>query len=238
MGKYSFAIGLNYKGTQSELPDCELDANSITDSLSVVSSRVANSATPETLLSAVGSYRTLLRTDTLIFYYSGHGTLLPGGRGSLCLHDGKQMQYFPTDLLITKLSELPCNVVLILDCCYAAAGFSRTVLPLQYQIRSIPYSSEFPTFELPPSRNVYAVQSTMVEIAACENDQVSYSTGSGGAFTLAFMAARYQKLFFGLYLRYYTKVTTKTAIALTKLASRALTLQKPVFRGTKDVAIY
>jgi hypothetical protein len=238
MAKYSFSIGLNYQGTSSELPDCELDAQNITNALRPFSSKIWTFTNPAALDLEVGKYTHLTSKDILVFYYSGHGTLLPGGRGALCLYDSK-MYYYPTSQLIAKLAMLPCTVVLILDCCYAGAGLPRTALPPTFREKSITYNPEVEIYESKLPRNVYVSQSPMLSIAACEDDQLSYSTGVGGAFTLSFLESRYNRLIFGRYVVKTSRIVTKGARTLTKLARRMLTAQTPVMSGTSmDIKIF
>ncbi|KAK3312162.1 hypothetical protein B0H66DRAFT_570165 [Apodospora peruviana] len=62
---------------------------------------------------------TLEEDDLFIFFYSGFGERAPGAGAELNFANGKRGRYFGCDPIFAALKALPCDVLVILDCCNA-----------------------------------------------------------------------------------------------------------------------
>lgn len=186
MGIYLVAIGCNYRQTESELPDCEMDAISIVDALSdhTTACRAVLGKGRRAIESTVRRYLGRARSgDIILLSFSGHGTTGYVG--------GKKVQGIVTEDMeviydfelrqIVNTRDSGVVAVMLADCCYSG-GLARR----KGKVRAIPSNRCFlhkvlvPSRLSPPPNAVYL---------ACKANEVAYSTGSGGAMTLAFVAA-------------------------------------------------
>lgn len=180
------AIGCCYLGEMAELPDCDLDALSIADTLSkyLASGVVLNNAKADRrgMFREFRKLQTRMKaSDVAIVSFSGHGVTDTIGK--------KQVQgIVANDLGIIYEHELRATLadlgqaVLIADCCFSGG----LVRGLHRKQRWLPASHCFRRDVTVPSRLPPRPHATYL---ACKAGETAASTGKGGAFTLALTAA-------------------------------------------------
>lgn len=83
---------------------------------------------------------TLEPDDIFIFYFSGHGSRDVNGRLKLVFSDAARTGLrgeIELSEIISLLSQAPCNIILILDCCYSGAGLCEINQNNQYMEKRI-----------------------------------------------------------------------------------------------------
>lgn len=190
--KKAIIFGFDYKGTQNELPDCELDANRIADAATSAGFLVQKmyQSTVVNFRAIVESLKTSPADETII-YYSGHGTQYPvvndasepdGREEALCFWNGHGIELCTDNAFKSLVESIPGKVTVILDSCFSG-GMDRLALPpgfIRRAIEVIP-PSEFRTL----SKAEKAANNETVYLFAAQENQFSNSTGDGGAFTTA-----------------------------------------------------
>lgn len=197
--KRAIIIGLNYAGEPYALPDCEQDADmmdAILKKKGVDTYYVKRGeCSPSWLLSHLINVEATRQKpgDTLYLYFSGHGTRFPdptdeNGIGeALCFYDKRRgITLLKDSDLIAAIDRIPGTKIVILDSCFSG-GMDMDVIPpiegmkrksLRYDADSMPFHGS----EISRDAWTYVPQYFLF---ACSEDQASYSTGNGGAFTIA-----------------------------------------------------
>lgn len=206
--KRAYLIGLNYKGSPYALPDCDLDAKEM-------EKRMAASLYKTNTFVETFSARDFLglcfelneighKSDITAITYSGHGTQWDGGTESdrmeegLCFWNGKTIEVMPDDDFRLALEQIPGIVYVFLDSCFSG-GMERdialpqkdgwTAIPMfPKRKRFIPFQPEFEIvrYERSLSRTAKATGNKIYFLMACQESEVSWSTGTGGLFTKSF----------------------------------------------------
>ena len=202
--KRAMIIGLNYTGQPYALPDCEMDAQAMREMLESngVDCQVSTGqCSAEWLIAHLTTVEATRqkKSDTLYLYFSGHGTQIYSGTDpfeadrydeAICLYKkGVGIQVLKDHDLRAALDKIPGTKIVILDSCFSG-GMAREVRKpgkarkfVQYDAGSMEvYKSETPKTITPKSPLYY--------MFACAEQEVSYSTGIGGAFTLALKRER------------------------------------------------
>lgn len=126
--KVAVLIGLNYRGTANELPDCELDVDNIEKNLLVGFDVVEKyyEMSPRQFQGIIEKYSTLKAEDTFLLCYSGHGTTIPSSAEKDKTQEGlvffeKEAFYVLKDIDLKRLlGQLQCNVIQHFDSCFSA----------------------------------------------------------------------------------------------------------------------
>lgn len=190
-GIHLLAIGTNYTGESYELPDCEYDAMQITKTLkpfcTTAKELLGARATRPGILRAVKALLAHLTRGSLgLLYFSGHGTqtTVQGRRQEAIVAHGGTLVYERE--IRALLSDRAAGSMLcsMADCCHSA-GLAKG--RLRGFKRSIPDSFCF----LPDIARLPRVSKNLPDSRwlACKADELAYSTGNGGAYTLAFLEA-------------------------------------------------
>jgi len=132
--KVAILIGLDYKRTENELPDCQLDVDNIEKNLLVGYDIIEKyyDMSPRQFQGIIEKYVSLKSDDTLLICYSGHGTQIPSMLEADKAQEG--LVFFQKDTFyILKdrdfqalLNQLSCNVLVHLDSCFSE-GMERAI---------------------------------------------------------------------------------------------------------------
>lgn len=197
--KRFLSIGLNYEGSENELPDCHLDADAITRralASGYTGSKYTGIFTADDFLSELVRLRqSAKKSDITLISYSGHGSQRTGSRTEadymeeyLCFWNGRDIEFFPDDDFRNLLNEIKGAVVLFLDCCFSGGMEREAIRPnREFKRRFIPLSGGIifrPKIDL--SRAALALGNKLYFLNASAESEVSWSTGTGGLFTKSF----------------------------------------------------
>lgn len=196
--KRAIIIGINYTGEPYALPDCEQDADTMAAMLKkqgVETFVQKGECSPNWLMSHLTVTAAARQTtkDTLYIYFSGHGTQFPdpteeNGIGeALCLYSKKGGIILLKDNdLKAALDRIPGIKIVILDSCFSGGMNRETFQPTSFERKKyLAFDPEtMIMFESIAKRDVFRF-APQYYLFACGEEQVSYSTGNGGAFTLA-----------------------------------------------------
>jgi len=197
--KRAIIIGINYTGEDYALPDCEQDADTMAAMLEkqgVETFVQKGECSPNWLLSHLAHVAATQQEpkDTLYLYFSGHGTQFrnlnerDSTGEALCFYDKRhgQIILLKDNNLVAALDRIPGTKIVIFDSCFSGGMDRNTVAPIEgMQRKSLQYDAE--TMHIHDSGITRAVlrRTPQYYLFACSEEQVSYSTGNGGAFTLA-----------------------------------------------------
>lgn len=201
--KRAIIIGLNYTGTGYALQDCELDADNMAvmlEACGVECEVTKGEATPTALISYLTSVAAVQhrKTDTLYIYFSGHGTQIPGKteadkyNEAICLYDDiRGIMPLKDDDLRAALDQVPGTKIVVLDCCFAG-GMEREVMRPDRKAKFIQFADGMTVYKIPDVLKREKAVSTgkTYFLFACQEREVSYSTGYGGLFTNALKTGR------------------------------------------------
>jgi Caspase domain len=197
----AICFGLNYTGSDYELPDCHLDAANM---LRRSGASDFNGVEFTGIITADDFYAELIRlrenarkSHTSIITYSGHGTQwledAPDERDrqqeGLCFWNGREIEVFPDDEFRTILSQIQGTVFVVLDCCFSGGMSRNQKPPVETAKRKyLPFEPDFKIFRQEKSERAArpAAQNKIYFINASAESEVSWSTGKGGLFTLSF----------------------------------------------------
>jgi hypothetical protein len=196
--KRAIIIGLNYTGEPYALPDCERDADmmaAMLESRGVETFVQKGECSPNWLLSHLTITEATRQTiaDTLYLYFSGHGTQFtdptePNGIGeALCLYSKKGGIILLKDNdLVAALDRIPGTKIVIFDSCFSGGMNRETAEPQEgMQKKYLAFDPETMVMYESIARRDVLRYTPQYFLFACGEAQVSYSTGNGGAFTLA-----------------------------------------------------
>ena len=198
--KILVAIGINYKGTNSELKGCYLD---MTRFVKLAESRMTfdhkhlytdmdPTCPAATFNNLLNLFSTVLRqsqnlppnkkTCVIYFFYSGHGTYTPDrDKDEKCGYDNcfvtQDLRIITDDLFHQLfLSKLGSHVSLVgvADCCFSGSIFD---LGYMYHIADNNITKE----------NNKPVQAKIVQISGCREIEYSYEVNQGGILTTAML---------------------------------------------------
>lgn len=216
--KKALIVGINYVGTFSRLRGCVNDARNMqkllqeTYKFDEIKLLLEQEATTIGILEGLNWLTSSASAnDTLVFFYSGHGSQLP----SLIEPDGYEEIICPVDInwrdkvitdkmlhdIFNKLQN-DINITLILDCCNSGDALNQ-VEKLEPAVEVFPVLIKpwmnLPKF-LPPPKEIEAqrpvqwsvsrdVNVSAILIAACRSDQLSVDAYIDGIYQGASTAA-------------------------------------------------
>lgn len=132
--KYALLIGINYIGTPNELHGCHQDVDDVYAYLSTKGYKMtvlkdADHPTRENIILNIKKIVSQCKPeDTLVFWYSGHGTYIKGNE-----RDGRDECLCATDGIITDNELRPlfrgCKIRAVFDACHSGSILD---LPLLY----------------------------------------------------------------------------------------------------------
>ena len=196
MRKLLLAIGLNYANSEYALPDCALDAQRMKALYEDhgYDSSVWTKMTPNQFEKIIKEIRDM-KLDELVVYYSGHGVQLPKADSNeddryeeaLCLWNGERLLMLTDHDFAALVSTAAKRVIVIMDCCHSG-GMNRSMVQPGHKRKSLPYNASMVKFGIQEEFATKSKKDVTFLFASVEN-QVSYSTGDGGAFTNAFLQA-------------------------------------------------
>lgn len=196
--KRAIIIGINYSGTEYALPDCEQDADimaAILQKQGVKTHVQKGECSASWLLAHLLSVEATRQTiqDTLYIYFSGHGTQFPDKSEknetgeAICLYEKRRGIILLKDNdLVAAIDRIPGTKIVIFDSCFSG-GMDRQAKPpiAGMKRKSLQYDPDtMPFHEADITRDVLRL-TPQYYLFACSEEQVSYSTGNGGAFTIA-----------------------------------------------------
>lgn len=197
--KRAIIIGINYTGEPYALPDCEQDADTMAAMLKkqgVETFVQKGECSPSWLLSHLMNVEATRQKpgDALYIYFSGHGTQYrnlnerDSTGEALCFYDKRhgQIILLKDSDLVAALDRIPGTKIVILDSCFSGGMDREAVEPKEGMRRKhLAFDPEtMVMFESIAKRDVFRM-GPQYYLFACGEEQVSYSTGNGGAFTLA-----------------------------------------------------
>lgn len=196
--KRAICIGLNYEGSDYELGGCVNDALANKKRLEDKGIRVdlyTKTIGANEFLDALYAMKAVQKSaDTLFITYSGHGTQFSGsehgGNEGLCFWNGDSIEVLPDFDLQRELAQFKGTVVLILDSCFS--GGMAKALRIQHGKRAkfVQYNPKTMQVVKPAqSKLLKLVGNKRYNLFACEENEVSWDTGTSGLFTAAFMKA-------------------------------------------------
>lgn len=187
MAIHLLSIGCNYAGESCELPDCELDAELIAETFEpyVASGKllIGKKASARGIVKAVKALLEKLKPKDLgLISFSGHGTRERKGAKyveAIVANDLELIYEFELrDVLNARSGGI---LVMLADCCHSG-GLSRN----PHKVRTIPSTHCFTHQATPPRK---AAPRPNAEYLACQAKEYAFSTGVGGAMTLAIVDA-------------------------------------------------
>lgn len=194
--KKILSIGMNYTNSQYYLPDCETDAErmgALYESAGYESDVIKGSFTPAQFESKITAIKAE-GLDQLVVYYSGHGMQLPNVEGeekdkweeALCLWNGTRINTLLDHDFAAMIKGSAANVTVIMDCCHSG-GMSKNIMP-SLRAKSLIYNESIDrSYSYPRTKSIKEYKEGINYLFASVENQVSYSTGKGGAFTLSFL---------------------------------------------------
>lgn len=239
--KHIFCIGLNYRGSKFELPDCELDAENLHTVITPkkgVLSKIYKSASPSDIDQILERCESFPKSDTIVFTFSGHGTTLPDSSGAIVLNNPKIANgiiAYRTSDIINRFAKMKASSILVLDNCYSASGSPdkhKSAKSASFICRSIIYSEinmlHQSNNSILPKRGA-SVPRTLALFASGESEP-AYSTGYGGAFTNALIGARRKKMI-GEKVVSIDQTVTKEVFQCFNIAKKTIQDQTPEYWG-------
>jgi metacaspase-1 len=217
MAKVALCVGIDYSGTDSELPDCVKDANDLSNVLLArgfkIETLLDKAATADAILDKLGEMIAALNYgDLFLFTYSGHGSWVPDQSGDE--PDGRDEIICPTDIFQgnwisdDQLAEIfadrarGARVVFLSDSCHSGtvhkfATFPQAKAKEARSVRFLPPANFMKALaartapDAPPQRPTRSSKaaSAALLLAGCQDWEFSYSTGTNGAFTRAALDA-------------------------------------------------
>lgn len=201
--KHALCVGLNYTGSQYELPDCHLDADAITKRALDAGYRcdkyTGKFGADDFIGEVVRLRENAKKSDVTLISYSGHGTQWYDGDSTerdrheegLCFWNGSQIEVFPDDDFRLLLNEIKGTVYVFLDSCFSG-GMERAAgtKDWKWQKKCIPFDPAWEIIEYEPSsaRMAVALSNKIYFLNASDEDEYALSTGTGGLFTKSFCA--------------------------------------------------
>lgn len=194
--KRAVLIGLNYTGTDYELPDCELDADNmkaLLEKSGVKCSLFTEECAAAFLVSHLTSVEAIRMKpgDTLYLYFSGHGTQI-GDSEAICLYrKTRGIEVLKDKDLRAALDKIEGAKIVILDSCFSG-GMDKRLRSGADRKKFIPFDEDtMNVYEAPATlhRDAKAASAKLYFLFACQKNQVAYSTGIGGRFTNGIRAA-------------------------------------------------
>jgi uncharacterized caspase-like protein len=198
--KRAICIGLNYEESDYELGGCVNDALANKKSMEDNGIRVdlyTKTIGANEFLDALYAMKAVQKSaDTLFITYSGHGTQFSGsehgGNEGLCFWNGEQIEVLADFDIQKELALFKGTVVLILDSCFSG-GMAKALRPHgTKKAKFIHFDADKMTVVIPPKHKALAaktVTNKRYNLFACEENEVSWDTGTSGLFTAAFMKA-------------------------------------------------
>lgn len=195
--KRAICIGLNYEGSDYELGGCVNDALANQKRLKdkgVVAELHTTAIGVNEFLDALYAMKAVQKSgDTLFVTYSGHGTQFDGpehdGNEGLCFWNGSNIEVLPDFDLQRELSSFKGTVVLILDSCFS--GGMAKALKIQHGKKAKFIHWDPNTMTVVKSKQhkslVSKATAKRYNLFACEENEVSWDSGTNGLFTAAFM---------------------------------------------------
>lgn len=205
MKKVCLSIGLNYVGTDYELPDCLKDMND----LGAIQAdhgwhgKQYAEIDWDTLKMQIQSMAGgLSKSDIFGLFYSGHGTQIPTSRsnepdgfneGIVLFTRENGFEVVVDDRLAEVIAPLRCNVFFYFDSCFAGGMTRDAKQPKQeYKRKFIPFEA----LGIGHERVIrQATTGPIIDagkryrLFACKEDQTAASTGTNGLFTLGILSA-------------------------------------------------
>ena len=178
--KVAILIGLDYKGTENELPDCQLDVDNIAKNLLVGYDIIEKyyDMSPRQFQGIIEKYASLKSDDTLLICYSGHGTQIPSTLEADRTQEG--LVFFQKDTFYVLkdrdfqalLNQLSCNVLVHLDSCFSA-GMERMIGDNRIsRFKSFHFKDIVVGIRLPRSKKAKKLM-----LMACSEHETAASTG-------------------------------------------------------------
>jgi hypothetical protein len=238
MSKHGLCIGIDYSGTSSELPDCVIDANRWAEALKArgftVTTLLDSAATKAAMIAEIGELVAKLKYGDLgVLCYSGHGTWLADDDGDEA--DGRDEALCPSDVFtegplvdddlgeIFSTRAMGARVLFISDSCFSGSvsRFAPSPQGSERRVRFMPPENFLKGEKLKGAKAVAGLRSTGRILAASASlllsgstdDEYSFSTGTGGAFTLAALASLEEMHSPADYLAWHRKIRTKLPTA-------------------------
>jgi hypothetical protein len=215
--KQAIVIGIDYKGTVNELPDCQIDADNIEKQLLTDYSVIEKyyEITPSEFLESIkNAAQILTENDTLTIFYSGHGTQIDSALErdytceALCFFKNKRITCLLDKDFKNMISILKCHVIVCFDSCYSG-GMNQILgnyLTTRHKVFD-PQNDEL--YRHRQFRNTSKPKSISYMLSCSENE-TSVSTGQGGLFTLGILASlKDKKKEIGIVMREVKKYCTK-----------------------------
>lgn len=201
MSKTAICIGLNYRNSDYALPDCDMDAREMETRAMAAWYNTHRYGADFTVQAFVDVVQTLAKSgkksDTTLITYSGHGTQWYEGseadsmQEGLCFWDGERIQVLPDDDFRHLIESIPGTVFVFLDSCFSG-GMARSLkgrvkMSGDWHGRMIPFEPGFEVVRVEPDlRRAVIAANKSYYLLACEESEVSWSTGTGGLFTKSF----------------------------------------------------
>lgn len=196
--KRAIIIGINYTGEPYALPDCEQDADIMAAMLErrgVETTVIKGECSPSWFMSHLTHVAATQQRpfDTLYLYFSGHGTQFPDKTEAkeigeaICLYEKRRgITLLKDNDFVAALDRIPGTKIVILDSCFSGGMDRDATAPIEgMKCKSLQYDPEtMPFHGADITRDVLRL-TPQYYLFACSEEQVSYSTGNGGAFTIA-----------------------------------------------------
>ena len=182
----------DYPGYDYGLPDCELDCSRVKEAFkpfAKVKTLTAKRPTYDALRAAVQSFaRNLKPSDFGLLYWSGHGTVdsINGRRVEAIVCYGGELYYDFEMRADLNLRPDGAMIAALVDACHSGG------LPRGHKgrVRKLPIADCVRRSVSLPARSPAKPNAIF---SACKATELAYSTGDGGAMTLAFLKAFKQR---------------------------------------------
>ena len=181
--KKALLIGINYRGTSSELNGCINDVQNLKElivpnstEVIVLTDDAADKPTKENILNGLNWLADCKPGDNLLLQYSGHGSYIADVNGDesdhrdevICPIDYDSAGFISDDTLRSILSKIPAdvNLFVVMDCCH-----SGTILDLKYL-----YTRDYLGRITLKTQNYQDLNANIISISGCKDTQTSADT--------------------------------------------------------------
>lgn len=193
--KRAIIIGLTYKGSPYALPDCHLDAAEVTrraEAAGYKCQTVTGTFSADDFIAEMARLRSVSKaSDSTLIAYSGHGTQWydPAGgepdrqEEGLCFWNGDDIDVLPDNDFRKMMDETAGMKFVLFDSCYSG-GMERAAAGRTFQRRWIPFSEDWAIVRRAKASR--SAKGKLYCMFASAKNEVSWSTGVGGLFTMSF----------------------------------------------------
>lgn len=199
----------SYGGWNGDCPGCEVDVDNLYKILAKLGYSIKTLKTAEAtrsrILQELDSAASTLNTgDNLVFFFSGHGGQQPDLNGDELDGKDETLVSYDGEIIDDQIDSIwlkfrnGVRIVMISDSCNSGSNYKN--------MRDVPHSTPL---KLINSKVAQGMQAQMIHLGGCEDNRSSFSTQTGGFFTLALCSVWNQGSFKGNYKDFLGAISQK-----------------------------